>query len=278
MKFLCFETPATAPGYGLLTPDGILPLDELLAGDTPQDHLRSLIDTFDALRSRLESLNASLLPLSEARLLPPVPWPGKILITTATFGPPTDAPLLATLKSPESVIGPEQTVRLPDVDPATWHFVPQAMLGLVIRGPAKNISADNWRSAVFGYTCVLDVMARGDTQFGRDFWLAKADTLGPLGPCIVTAYEIPDPFQLRVRSWQNGNPAQDFLVADASHHIPQQLEFATTVMTLSTGDVLACGTSPLGPTPLADGDRVEVEIEPIGRLAVNVAAPVRSTA
>src|SRR5207302_932795 len=83
----------------------------------------------------------------------------------------------------------DATVRLPAVA-ASWQFVPQAALGLVIRGPAKNVAADAWRSAVFGYTGAIDVMARGDQQFGRDFWLAKADTLGPLGPCIVTAVEI----------------------------------------------------------------------------------------
>ena len=97
-----------------------------------------------------------------------------------------------TLKSPESVIGPGETVRLPNVDP-TWEFVPRAMLGLVIRGPARSVAADAWHTAVFGYTCVIDVMARGDQQFGRDYWLAKADTLGPLGPCIVTRDELPDP-------------------------------------------------------------------------------------
>jgi 2-keto-4-pentenoate hydratase/2-oxohepta-3-ene-1,7-dioic acid hydratase in catechol pathway len=121
-------------------------------------------------------------------------------------------------------------------------------------------------------------MARGDPQFGRDYWLAKADTLCPLGPCIVTVDEIADPSALRVRSWQNGTPAQDFCIADASHTIGEQVELATTVMTLHTGDILACGTSPEGPRPLADGDRIDVEIDPIGRLSLNVAALARSRA
>jgi len=147
-----------------------------------------------------------------------------------------------------------------------------------MRGPAKGIEAAEWQKAVFGYTCVVDVMARGDQQFGRDYWLAKSDTLGPLGPCIVTVDEILDPSVLRVSSWQNGSPAQDFSIADASHAVPEQVEFATTVMTLHTGDVLACGSALEGQRPLADGDRVEVEIDGIGRLAVNVAAAVRSAA
>src|SRR5579859_5118687 len=86
----------------------------------------------------------------------------------------------------------------------------------------------------------------GDTVFGRDLWLAKSDTLGPLGPCIVTLDEIANPDTLRIRSWQNDQPRQDFSSAEASYTIGQQVELATTVMTLFTGDVIACGTSPNG--------------------------------
>src|SRR5437762_2845024 len=82
----------------------------------------------------------------------------------------------------------------------------------VFRGPARRVQAADWRAAVFGYTCVIDVMARGDTQFGRDFWLAKSDTLGPLGPCIVTADEIPDPAALHVTSFVNGQLSQDYRI------------------------------------------------------------------
>jgi 2-keto-4-pentenoate hydratase/2-oxohepta-3-ene-1,7-dioic acid hydratase in catechol pathway len=279
VKIVLFETPNAAAQYGLLTSQGVVPFDDLLDGDTPQERLQHLIDSFDTLRPRLTELaaTASPVPLDSVRLLPPIPWPGKILITTANYTNDPSQPLLATLKSPESVIGADDTVRLPDVD-SSWQFLPQAMLGLVIRGPAKNVSANNWHTAVFGYTCVIDVMARGDQQFGRDLWLAKSDTLGPLGPCIVTTDELADPTSLRVRSRHNGSPAQDFLIAQASQSIPDQLQFTTTVMSLHSGDILACGTSPVGLRPLTDGDNVEVEIEPIGRLSVKVAAPVRSTA
>jgi 2-keto-4-pentenoate hydratase/2-oxohepta-3-ene-1,7-dioic acid hydratase in catechol pathway len=115
-------------------------------------------------------------------------------------------------------------------------------------------------------------------MFGRDYWLAKSDTLGPLGPCIVTVDEVPDPTPLRVRSWQNSSPAQDFLIADASHPIAEQVALVTTVMTLHTGDVLACGTAQAGAQPLADGDTVDVEIDRIGRLSVRVTATIRTAA
>jgi 2-keto-4-pentenoate hydratase/2-oxohepta-3-ene-1,7-dioic acid hydratase in catechol pathway len=180
-----------------------------------------------------------------------------------------------TLKSAESVIGPGETIQLPDVG-EEWQFVPEAELGLVIRGPARSVKAADWRSVVFGYTCVVDVMARGDTMFGRDFWLAKADTLGPLGPCIVTADEVGDPNALLVQSFLNGRPLQDYSTSDAEFSVPQLVEFATTVMTLYTGDVIACGTPAADLLPLTDGDSVQVVIEPIGQLSLRVATPAGS--
>jgi len=279
VKLVLFEAPGARARYGVLGPDGVRVLDDSMADESPADQLLRLIDAFDPLRPILARASARPTPLDRVHLLPPVPWPGKILCTTAVYpgGEGARQQLLATLKSPESVVGPGDTVRLPAVG-GTWDFVPQAALGLVIRGPARNVAAGDWQRAVFGYTCVIDVMARGDQQFGRDFWLAKSDTLGPLGPCIVTVDEVPDPESLRVRSWQNGDLAQDFLIARASHSIPDQIEFATTVMTLNTADILVCGTSPRGPRPLRVGDRVDVEIDRIGRLSVSVAHATRSPA
>jgi 2-keto-4-pentenoate hydratase/2-oxohepta-3-ene-1,7-dioic acid hydratase in catechol pathway len=268
MKLVLLERADQAPTIALLTQRGIVAVPEA-------ESMAQLIDDFALRRADLKQLadQGTALAMDSVRLLPPLPRPGKILCSTASYAPTNGdpAPLLMTLKSAESVIGPGQTVQLPKVDDA-WHFVAEAELGLVIRGPARDVKASDWQGAVFGYTCVVDVMARGDTTFGRDFWLAKADTLGPLGPCIVTADEVADPNALRIRSWQNGQPRQDFWTTDAAYTVGQQVEFATTVMTLFTGDVIACGTSPNGLQPLADGDRVDVEIEGIGRLSVGVAA------
>ena len=280
MKFVLFERSGAGPGYGIVSGESVFPLEQLLIGETPQEQLQYLIDSFDALRPRLETLLATggSIPLSELRLLPRVPRPSKIVLTTATYDASAQTPaLLATLKSAESVIGPGGVVQLPEVDDR-WQFVPQAALGLVIRGSAKDVPAAEWQRAVFGYTCVIDVMAQGDQLFGRDYWLAKADTLGPLGPCIVTVDEIDDPTRLHVHSWQNGTPAQDFLICDASHSIAEQVEFVTMVMTLYSGDVLVCGTNSRGQRPLGGGDRVKVEIDGIGRLAINVRVPAGSAA
>jgi 2-keto-4-pentenoate hydratase/2-oxohepta-3-ene-1,7-dioic acid hydratase in catechol pathway len=284
VKLVVFASSSAAGAsgrLGVLAERGVVPIDQLLSGEEPQAALEQLIDAFETLKPRLEALarDGDALALEDVRLLPPVPRPGKILCTTAVYArlAPPPQQLLMTLKSAESVVGPGELIHLPAVGP-DWAFVPQATLGLVIRGPAKRVQADAWWTAIFGYTCAIDVMARGDPQFGRDYWLAKSDTLGPLGPAIVTVDEIADPSTLRVRSWQNGAPAQDFSIADASHTIGEQVELATTVMTLYSGDIVLCGTSPEGQRPLADGDRVEVEIDAVGRLSLTVAAAARSRA
>jgi 2-keto-4-pentenoate hydratase/2-oxohepta-3-ene-1,7-dioic acid hydratase in catechol pathway len=263
MRLVTFQTADRSSAPGLLTDQGVISLFDVASS------VKDVIHRFEELRSTLQRLARDGTPLRDVRLLAPLPRPGKILCATGGSG----QPLLMTLKSAESVIGPGETIQLPDVSD-DWHFVPEAELGLVIRAPAKSVTAANWRSAVFGYTCVVDVMARGDTMFGRDFWLAKADTLGPLGPCIVTADEVGDPNALHVQSFLNGAPLQDYSTRDAEFSVPQLVEFATTVMTLHSGDIIACGTPPGELRPLKDGDALEVVIEPIGKLSLRVATPV----
>jgi 2-keto-4-pentenoate hydratase/2-oxohepta-3-ene-1,7-dioic acid hydratase in catechol pathway len=261
VKLATFATDGP-PQPGLVTPRGIVSLSDL-AGS-----LREIIDHFDQLRPRLEGRQDGE-PVPGARLLAPI-RPGKILCSTNVYGAQGEAPpLLMTLKSSESVA--EQIVLPETFEP--WEFFPEAELGLVIKGPAKQLRDGNWREAVFGYTCVIDVMARGgETMFGRDYWVSKSDSLCPIGPWIATADEVADPGKLRVQSWQNGFPAQGYSTADGQYALGQQIEFITSVMTLYSADVIACGTNPEGALPLQPGDHVEVEIESLARLSVTVAA------
>ena len=61
------------------------------------------------------------------------------------------------LKNPEAVVGPGDAITLPEFT-EPWIFMHEAELALVIKGPAKKVSQANWRSAVFGYTCLIDVV------------------------------------------------------------------------------------------------------------------------
>jgi 2-keto-4-pentenoate hydratase/2-oxohepta-3-ene-1,7-dioic acid hydratase in catechol pathway len=267
VKLLAYTLGDSPVLSGLLTDRGIVP-----CGEAP---LQVVIDDFERLRPTLAHLAATgdTIPLASVRLRPPLPSPGKILCSNTLYAQPPDAPptpLFMTLKSADAVIGPGDSIVLPNVDPP-WTFVPDVELGVVIKGPAKQVSQNTWRDAVFGYVCVIDVMARGgDPAMGRDNWLAKADTLCPIGPWITTADEVPDPNQLRLRTWRNGTPGQDYSTADVADRVPRLIEFATTVMTLYSGDVIACGTRPDGSPTMQAGDRVDAEIDGLGRLSVDV--------
>lgn len=287
MKIVLFQGEGDSePQPGLLTDRGVVGLgDAVPRGHTPQLTMQGLIDGFNGLRPTLERLATSheTLPLESVRLLAPLPRPGKILCSTNVYRDQAEGeprPLLMTLKGPDAVVGPGESIVLPEA-PEGWAFLPEAELGVVIKGPAKEVSQERWRDAVFGYTCVIDIMGHfppeplGLVPAGRDYWLAKSDTLGPLGPCVVTADEIPDPDDLQIQSWINGESRQQYNTASGEYAVPRLLELATTVMTLYTGDVLACGSSRAGLGPIQNGDTVDVEIDGIGRLSLTVSDPLK---
>jgi 2-keto-4-pentenoate hydratase/2-oxohepta-3-ene-1,7-dioic acid hydratase in catechol pathway len=140
------------------------------------------------------------------------------------------------------------------------------------------VKRDNWQKAVFGYTGMIDVSARaeGRSTWRQGSWMGKSfDTFAPIGPCITTADEIPDPNRLRVRFYNNGELYHDYVTDDMEHKVPELIEFASGIMTLHTGNLIACGTNHEGLGPLQDGEIGEIEIEKIGSMAVNVRDPLK---
>jgi 2-keto-4-pentenoate hydratase/2-oxohepta-3-ene-1,7-dioic acid hydratase in catechol pathway len=96
------------------------------------------------------------------------------------------------------------------------------------------------------------------------------DTAAPIGPCIVTADEIPDPSQLHVQFWSDGELRHNYSTNDMEHLVPEIVEFASQIMTLHSGDVLSCGTNHEGLGFLQDGETVEICIHGIGRMSLKV--------
>lgn len=254
-------------------------------GHSPQQTMQNIIDDFDALRPALDRLSAvgEAISLDRVRLCPPLPRPGKILACIANYWEHAQREarsLNMFMKNPDAVIGPGDTIVLPEYT-VPWIFMHEAELAVVIKGPAKAVKAKNWRSAVFGYTAMIDVSAR---ERGRQTWpatphtswLGKSfDTFGPLGPCITTADEIEDPNDLIVRFWNNGQLRHNYNTDDMEHRVPELVEFATTVMTMNSGDLIACGTNHEGLGALQDGENVEIEIQKIGKMSLSVSDPLK---
>ena len=93
----------------------------------------------------------------------------------------------------------------------------------------------------------------------------------------MTADEIADPQKLHVRLWVNGNLMQDFNTDDMAHQIPDVVEFITSIHSLEAGDVIATGTNHRGLSPLMDGDKMEIEVEGLGRLENTIRDDLKRT-
>jgi 2-keto-4-pentenoate hydratase/2-oxohepta-3-ene-1,7-dioic acid hydratase in catechol pathway len=284
MKLVLFQRSAQSePEPGLLTSRGVVGLGGVVErSHTPQLTMQGLIDQFDQLRPQLETLAAEgeAVPVSSVRLRAPLPRPGKILCCIANYWEHAQRearPLNMFLKNPEAVVGPGDTIMLPEFT-EPWIFMHEAELALVIKGPAKKVAQIDWKSAVFGYTCLIDVSARGEGRrtWKAGSWLGKSfDTFAPIGPCIATADEVPEPNDLVVRFWNDGQLRHNYNTDDMEHRVPELIEFASTIMTLNTGDLIACGTNHEGLGALQDGETVEIEIERIGRMSLKVTDPLK---
>jgi 2-keto-4-pentenoate hydratase/2-oxohepta-3-ene-1,7-dioic acid hydratase in catechol pathway len=286
MKLVLYENPAGTPVRpGLLQEEGVIDVREAMGRlhyHTPQQLMEQIIDRFETLRPQFEHAAATErpLPLSTVRLRAPLPRPGKILGCIGNYWEHMQRearPLNMFLKNPDAVIGPGDTVMLPEFE-EPWVFQHEAELAIVIKGLAKRVSQAEHARAIFGYTCLIDVSARGEGRrtWRAGSWMGKSfDTFAPLGPCIVTADDIPDPNNLHVRFWDNGQLRHDYTTDDMEHRVPALIEFATRIMTLNSGDVIACGTNHEGLGPLQDGDLAEIDIEGIGRMAVHVVDPLK---
>ncbi len=270
---------------GVLEGDGVLDVTDRVADIPrvhPQDLMAGLIARFAEYRPRLleAAARARRQPVDRVRLRPPLPRPATIVCMAVNYmedGTRAEpAPLNAFLKSPGAVIGPGDTMVLPDV-PATI-FEGEAEVAVVIGRRAAGVRAAEAMAHVFGYVNFIDGSARGLPPAGNTFYQMKSrDTFAPLGPVIVTADEIPDPHRLQVRLSVNGQVMQDFNTSDMAHPIPRCLEWVTAIHALEPGDVLATGTNHRGLSAFQDGDRVELETEGLGRLTLAVRDDLKRT-
>ena len=241
----------------------------------PHDLINGLIERFAAYRPKLEQAVASGkgIPLASVRIRPPLPRPVNIDCMAVNYmedGTRTEpAPINAFHKSPASIIGPGDTMVLPDV-PASV-FEGEAEFALVIGKRASHVPAAKAMEHVFGYVNFIDGSARGLPPAGNSFYQMKSrDTFAPIGPWIVTADEIRDPQKLKIQLWVNGVLKQGFNSDDMAHKIPRCVEFISSIHALEPGDLLATGTNHRGLNAFQDGDKVELECEGLGRLRINV--------
>lgn len=207
-----------------------------------------------------------LLPLAEAKLLPPVA-PTKIVCVGLNYRThiaemghdfPTEPVLF--LKPSTSIIGPGVPIPIP---PGVGRVDHEAELGVVIGRRTHNASREEAITNVLGFTCGNDVTARELQQKDGQWTRAKGfDGFCPLGPWVATDV---DPSDLALECFVNGERRQSARTSDMLFDPYELVSFVSRVMTLVPGDVILTGT-PGGIGPLKPGDSVEVRIEGVGSL------------
>jgi 2,4-diketo-3-deoxy-L-fuconate hydrolase len=230
----------------------------------------------------------------ELAAAPAVPRPGKVVCIGLNYRDHLEEQHLAMPERP-MLFGKWTNALIADGEPIVRPEGCAALdaeveLGVVIGRRARRVTRTDAMAHVAGYVVVNDVTARdwqgnkgalhpgarGDGQWLR----AKgSDTFLPMGPVFAPVDEIPDPANLRVRSWwiRDAGPdagreilMQDGTTANMLFDIPAAIEFVSRVITLEAGDIIATGTpSGVGvfrdpPVFLLPGDRVRCEVEGIG--------------
>ena len=270
---------------GVIRDGAVVDVSDAVSGvnhTSPQDLISRVIENFDDLREALQQAadSGSGVPLESVRLRPPLPKPGNVVAMAVNYmedGTRDEpAPINAFHKSPNAVIGPGDTMILPDV-PATI-FEGEAEMALVIGKRASFVRQEDAFDYVFGYTNFIDGSARGLPPGGNTFYQMKArNTFAPLGPWIVTADEIDDPQELPVKLWVNGDLKQNFNTNDMAHKIPRIIEWVSSVHDLEPGDVIATGTNHRGLSSFQDGDRIDMETEGLGTLTFSIRDDLKRT-
>ncbi|MFZ4452757.1 fumarylacetoacetate hydrolase family protein [Salibacterium aidingense] len=265
---------------GIVQNDKIYDVTDLVSWDRkyPQQSLLTLMNDYSEIKGKLEAnlTTERAQDLVDVKLNPPVPKAGKIVAAPVNYYLHQDEMneqfnnaeftienLGFFLKAPSSVIGPDDTIKLPFKDRRTDH---EAELAFIVGKQAKDVPASEAHKYIFGYFGLMDITVRGKEDRP---WRKSFDTFTPIGPWIVTADELDKPNEVDLNLWVNEEKRQEANTRDLIYDCYKFFEAASHVMTLEPGDILTTGT-PQGVGPITEGDIVSLQIERVGRFKVSV--------
>lgn len=212
------------------------------------------------------AFSGNKMPLEKIELLAPAS-PGKIVLVGLNYRdhaqemkmPVPDEPVIF-LKPATAMIGPGKRIVYPQ---GVGRLDYEAELALVIKKQGKNIPQENTGEYILGFSCLNDVTARDLQKKDSQWTRAKSfDTFCPMGPCLETEF---DPSNAGIRSYLNGKIMQDSDTSNFIFPANYVVSFISKIMTLFPGDIISTGT-PKGIGEMHPDDKIEVEIEGIGRL------------
>ena len=300
---------------GLVLADRLVVRLDKAEAALPRDILQ-IISRYDELRTRLQAIANRLAQQAQSRpayvfdlksvtVRPPV-MPGTILNAAVNYTehaeemqqqaaasapPPPPIPGVwerrqgdtrhnpyLFMKARSAVIADGVPIRIP---PGRERIDWECELSIVVGRAASRVPVERAAEHIFGYTLQNDVSdrgGRGDGRHGSDWLIGKShDTFAPLGPYLVPREFVPDPQKLAIKFTLNGAVMQDSSTARMTHTVHELLSYASHIMTLTPGDVIATG-SPAGvgtaratPIYMKPGDLAVCSIERIGVLSNPVA-------
>lgn len=248
MKFIRFGNPGQEKP-GIIDMQGnIRDLSEYIPDFSPA-HLHNLD------LARLQSINVEALPLVEKpiRIGSCIGMPGKVIcigynsmLHTQQMGARAipKKEMMVFLKPTSCVCGPNDPILYTrHTKKLDW----EAELGIIIGKKGKYINQKEARDYILGYTCINDLSERylqletEDTQYtkGKGF-----DNAAPIGPYLVTKDDVPNPNQLQIKLWVNGELRQDFNSSDYIHNDEEVVSYVSQYFTLYPGDVISMGSGP----------------------------------
>jgi len=247
MKIIRYQTQNEPPHSGWILDDLVGEID----GDLFGEYRRLKAET----------------PFDTVKLFAPV-QPTKIICVGRNYAEHAkelgnDVPKVPLIffKPPSAIINPGDSIVLPPQSQQVEH---EAELVVVIGKRGRNITTEQARDYILGYTIGNDVTAR-DLQKSDGQWTrAKGfDTFCPFGPWIDTDFDVSDAL---ITCRVSGQPRQMASTRDMIFNVGTLVAYISSVMTLEPGDIIFAGT-PAGVGALAAGDEVVVEIEGLGRLS-----------
>ncbi|MGI0072237.1 MAG: fumarylacetoacetate hydrolase family protein [Nitrosotalea sp.] len=266
--------------YGFVNGDKVLTKENITSQTgipIPQNIKDFLFEGwYDEVKTKVSKLSYSD-ELSDFKILPPIPNPSKIICLAFNYKDHAKEQNLIPPDEPAIIIKPRSALNGATSDIICPTFVSkldyEIELALVIGKNCKNISEEAAKEAIFGYMILNDASARDIQAKDKQFTRAKGfDTFAPCGPWITTTDEIHDPQNLKMITKVNGTIRQNSSTSNMFLKTTSIVSMLSKVMTLEKGDIISTGT-PAGvmlnkpdAVFLKDGDKIEMEIEGLGKL------------
>ena len=266
--------------YGFVNGDNVITKEDIThqtGVPIPQSIKDFLFDGwYDEIKPKIPNLKY-VQKISDFKVLAPIPNPSKIICLTFNYKDHAKEQNLIPPDEPAIIIKPKTTLNGATSDIICPSFVSkldyEIELALIIGKNCKNITEQDAKNVIFGYMILNDASSRDIQAKDKQFTRAKGfDTFAPCGPWITTTDEISNPQNLRMLTKVNGIVRQDSSTSNMFLKIPTIVSMLSKVMTLEKGDIISTGT-PAGvmlnkpdAVYLKNGDRIEMEIEGLGKL------------